>query len=105
MRLRTLDVLWRLGPQRLIQVWYHLPNFFKLFGRLLIDRRVSPWPKLMLVLVLVYVLAPLDLLPDLLVGLGQIDDLVLVFLGLRGFVKLCPPEVVREHVRAIAAGH
>jgi hypothetical protein len=29
---------------------------------------------------------------------------LVIFLGLKGFVRLCPPEAVREHVRAIAAG-
>jgi uncharacterized membrane protein YkvA (DUF1232 family) len=55
-------------------------------------------------LVLLYVFSPLDLLPDFLAVLGQIDDLVVIFLGLRVFIRLCPKEVVREHVQAIAAG-
>lgn len=104
MRFRSLATLLRLGPQRIAQVWHHLPNFLRLFWRLLKDQRVSLWPKLLLIFVLVYVLAPIDLLPDFLPVLGQIDDLVVIFLGLQGFVRLCPREVVREHVQAIAAG-
>jgi uncharacterized membrane protein YkvA (DUF1232 family) len=87
-----------------LRLFYHLPNFLKLFWRLLKDRRVPLWPKLLLVLLLAYVLMPVDLLPDILVGIGQIDDLVVVFLGLQAFVRLCPKEVVRQHVRAIGAG-
>ncbi|MCZ6626014.1 MAG: DUF1232 domain-containing protein [Deltaproteobacteria bacterium] len=68
------------------------------------DYRVPIWPKLLLILVAAYVFAPVDLLPDFLVGLGQIDDLLVIFLGLRAFVRLCPREIVREHVQAIAAG-
>ncbi|MEK6562626.1 MAG: DUF1232 domain-containing protein, partial [Candidatus Binatota bacterium] len=60
--------------------------------------------KLLLVLLLAYVVVPADLLPDILVGLGQVDDLVVLFFGLRAFVRLCPKEIVREHVQAIAAG-
>ena len=104
MRFRSLATLFRFGPQRIAQLWYHLPNFLKLFWRLLKDRRVSLWPKLVLILVLLYVFSPIDLLPDFLVVLGQIDDLVVIFLGLRVFIRLCPKEVVREHVLAIAAG-
>jgi uncharacterized membrane protein YkvA (DUF1232 family) len=104
MRFTSLASLLRFGPQRITQLISHLPNFLKLFWRLLNDRRVPLWPKLFLILVLAYVFAPIDLLPDFVPGLGQIDDLVLIFLGLQGFVRLCPREVVREHVLAIAAG-
>lgn len=96
--------LFRLGPQRLAALLYHLPNFFRLFWRLFSDRRVPVWPKLMLVLVSVYVVVPVDFLPDFLAGLGQIDDLLVIFIGLQAFIRLCPKEIVREHVQAIAAG-
>lgn len=86
------------------QLFYHLPSFLKLFWRLLKDRRVPLPPKLLVILALAYVFTPIDLLPDFLAGLGQIDDLVVIFLGLQAFVRLCPQEVVREHVQAIAAG-
>ena len=59
---------------------------------------------MLLLLVLLYVVMPTDLLPDFLLGLGQVDDLLVVFVGLRLFQRLCPKEVVREHVQAIAAG-
>jgi uncharacterized membrane protein YkvA (DUF1232 family) len=104
MRLSSLTTLFRLGPRRLWQLFYHLPNFLKLFWRLLKDRRVPLWPKLLLLLLLAYIVAPADLLPDLLLGLGQVDDLVVLFLGLQAFVRLCPKEIVSEHVQAIAAG-
>ncbi|MBI2986125.1 MAG: DUF1232 domain-containing protein [Deltaproteobacteria bacterium] len=104
MRMGSLAALWRLGPRRVFQLFYHLPSFLKLFWRLLQDRRVPLGPKLLLVLVLAYIIAPADLLPDLFLGLGQVDDLVVLFLGLQAFVRLCPKEIVREHVQAIAAG-
>jgi len=104
MKFSALTTLWRLGPQRLAKLFYHLPNFLKLFWRLLMDARIPLWSKLPLILLLLYVVSPIDLMPDFLFGLGQIDDLVIVFLGLQLFVRLCPPEVVREHVRAIALG-
>ncbi len=104
MRLGSLATLWRLGPRRLWQLFYHLPSFLKLFWRLLQDRRVPAWPKLLLILLLAYVVVPVDLLPDFLLGLGQVDDLVVLFLGLQAFVRLCPKEIVRGHVQAIATG-
>ena len=103
MRFMSLAALLRFGPQKIRQILYHLPNVLKLFWRLLIDYRVPIWPKLLLIFVVAYVFTPLDLLPDFLAVLGQIDDLLVIFLGLRGFVRLCPREIVREHVQAIAA--
>jgi len=84
--------------------FYHLPKFLKLFWRLLKDHRVSFGAKLLLLLVIAYVIMPADILPDFLPGLGQLDDLLLIFLGMKGFIRLCPKDVVREHVLAIAAG-
>jgi uncharacterized membrane protein YkvA (DUF1232 family) len=104
MRVSSLLALFRLGPHRLLRLISHLPNFLKLFWRLLKDRRVPLWPKLLLTLVLAYVIVPVDLLPDFLAALGQVDDLLVVFLGLQAFVRFCPQQIVREHVQAIAAG-
>ena len=80
----------------------HLPNFARLYWRLFRDRRVPILPKALLVLTLVYVVSPLDLVPDFVPVLGEMDDVVVVLAGLWLFVRLCPPEVVRETVHDIA---
>jgi len=105
MRGMSLYNLLRFGPRRIALFLRHLPNFVKLFWRLVRDPRVPLWPKLLLVFLLAYLLVPTDLLPDFVAGLGQIDDIVVIFLGLKAFLRFCPREVVREHVQAIAAGH
>lgn len=75
----------------------------RLAWRLFKDRRV-PWPiKLIPPAALIYVLAPIDIIPDLGLGLGQLDDLAIVLLSLKLFIELAPPEVVREHLRALGA--
>jgi uncharacterized membrane protein YkvA (DUF1232 family) len=58
----------------------------------------------MLLAVMAYLVIPIDIVPDFLLGPGQIDDLVLLFLGLQAFIRLCPQGVVSEHVQAIAKG-
>ena len=103
MRFAGLGNLLRFGAQRLLLSLVHLPSFLKLFWRLLKDGRVGWTPKFLILMILAYVVMPVDLLPDFLPGLGQLDDLILIFLGLKGFIRLCPREVVREHVQAIAA--
>lgn len=81
------------------------PNFIKLFWRLLTDRRVSTLSKLPLIVGLLYFVIPLDLIPEFpLVGLGYLDDIAVLYLAARLFVKLCPAQVVEEHVRLIDQG-
>ena len=80
----------------------HLPNFARLYWRLFRDRRVPILPKALLVLTLVYVVSPLDLVPDFVPVIGEMDDVVVVLAGLWLFVRLCPLEVVRETVHDIA---
>ena len=85
------------------QVLRHVPSFAKLYWRLFRDRRVSLLPKALLVLLAIYLLSPLDFVPELIPVVGAVDDLVLGAGGLWLFVRLCPPPVVREHVTQIAA--
>jgi hypothetical protein len=55
----------------------------RLTWRMLRDPRVAPYAKVLLpVLALVYLISPIDLIPDMILGLGQVDDLgVIAFLG------------------------
>jgi uncharacterized membrane protein YkvA (DUF1232 family) len=83
----------------------HLPNFIRLYWRLLKDRRVPLLPKVLLVGAIAYALSPLDLLPDITLPLiGVVDDVLLLTLAVRFFIPLCPRTVVEEHVRLIDEG-
>jgi len=86
---------------RTLEVLTHLPNFIRLYWRLFRDRRVPIWPKALLVGALAYVILPFDLIPDVLPVIGEVDDLVIVLAAARWFMRWCPPELVREHARAI----
>jgi uncharacterized membrane protein YkvA (DUF1232 family) len=87
---------------RAVQIVRHLPSFARLYWRLFRDRRVGWLPKALLVLIAVYLVSPLDVLPDLVPLVGAMDDLAVGIGGLWLFVQLCPPAVVREHVQRIA---
>ena len=62
---------------------------------LLLDPRVSMLAKLVPAAALLYVISPIDLIPDWFVGLGQLDDIAIILLGIRLFISMCPPEVVQ----------
>ena len=66
----------------------------RLIWRLLVSRQVPFWTKLIPVATVLYVLSPIDLTPDLLLGLGQLDDAAVFLIGLNLFLELCPRDVV-----------
>lgn len=74
-----------------------LGRYGRLALRLFADRRVPIFVKLVPLLAIVYLLWPIDLIPDLPVPiLGQLDDLAILLIALRFFVELSPEEVVSE---------
>lgn len=78
----------------------------RLAWRLLRDPRVAPRLSVAVpLLTLLYVVSPIDLLPDVLLGLGQIDDLGVIGLAVlmltRVVPRLAPADVLREHRRAL----
>jgi len=77
----------------------------RLVWRLLTDSRVSPWLKAVIPgLALAYLILPTDLIPDWIIGLGQLDDLALLLLAIQLFVELCPKSIVEELSRGVPAG-
>jgi len=71
----------------------------RLVWRLLRDPEVSPWLKMILPATLLYLLFPIDFLPDPVLGLGQLDDIAIILLGVKLFIELCPQDIVRHHLR------
>jgi uncharacterized membrane protein YkvA (DUF1232 family) len=88
----------RSGKPNELLAW--LREFFSQFGlawKLFWDERVPFGTKIVPLLTLFYLIMPIDLVPDAFLGAGQMDDLVLLLVGLRVFISLCPLELVEEH--------
>jgi len=76
----------------------------RLAVRLFREPRV-PWIlKSIPVLTLLYVISPIDLIPDFLPVFGQLDDLTMVLVALQVFVRLCPSSAQTHHQEAVARG-
>ena len=75
----------------------------RLVWRLLKDPRVPLFPKLIPLGVIAYIVSPIDLIPDFVLGLGQLDDLGITLLGIALFIEMCPHAIVDEHRAALDA--
>jgi uncharacterized membrane protein YkvA (DUF1232 family) len=67
-----------------------------LLKRLLRDRRVPRRAKLVLALVIPYLASPIDLIPDFIPVLGQLDDALVVAFAVRYVARAAGREVVAE---------
>jgi uncharacterized membrane protein YkvA (DUF1232 family) len=91
------------GPSRLGLI-ATLFSQVRLAARLVREPRV-PWlVKGIPLLAAVYVASPLDFVPDVLPVLGQMDDLGIMLLALRIFLRACPPAAIDHHSAAIDHG-
>lgn len=73
------------------------PRLVKLMVRLMRDPRVPPRSKAVLVLVAGYLASPIDVIPDMIPGVGQLDDLVIAAFALDYMINQVPVEILKEH--------
>jgi len=85
---KRLTVLWTLVRGDARQLWFALRH------------PASPaWLKWGTAAIVLYLLSPIDLVPDAIPFLGVVDDLVLVPFAIRWLLKRLPPELKRDTVR------
>ncbi|MBL1138153.1 MAG: DUF1232 domain-containing protein [Chloroflexi bacterium] len=77
---------------------------FRLVWLLMQDSRVPLWMKSVVPLSLLYLISPLDFIPDVALGFGQLDDLGVILLGMALFVKLCPQNIVEYYQNQLEYG-
>jgi uncharacterized membrane protein YkvA (DUF1232 family) len=73
-----------------------IPDCLVLVSRLARDGRVSKPRRIALFIALGYLALPIDLVPDFLPGIGQLDDAVVLGLALRVVVRGGGTDLVRE---------
>ena len=77
-------------------IWL-LPNVAKLLARIVRDRRVPVRAKAFAAAVLIYVISPIDIIPDFVIGFGKLDDLILSAVAIQYLIEAAGPEIVAEH--------
>lgn len=84
---------------RLKNLLLFIPNMLMLSGRLLADSRVPLTERALVGGAIIYAIVPIDLIPDMIPFVGQIDDAYLIALSLLRLMERTDPKIVREHWR------
>ncbi len=84
------------------------PGFFRelwqqvrLVYKLLLDPEVPIYLKVLPFAALVYLILPFDFLPDVIPGLGQLDDITILIVGAKMFIDMAPQQVVARHLQGM----
>jgi uncharacterized membrane protein YkvA (DUF1232 family) len=86
-KFKILPQLWRTG---------------RLALRLVRDPRVPLAAKAIFVATVVYLISPIDIIPDWFPFVGQADDVLALLAGLNLFLRACPTWLVEEHEDRLA---
>ena len=73
------------------------PDVVRLVKRLALDRTVSVGVRIWLGALLLYLLSPIDLVPDFIPVIGYADDAIIVALALRFATRRAGPEALERH--------
>ncbi len=73
----------------------------RLTWRLLFDERVPVSAKLIPLGAVLYIISPIDIIPDFLIALGLLDDIGVFLMALRMFQQAAPADIVEEHRRQL----
>jgi uncharacterized membrane protein YkvA (DUF1232 family) len=88
----------RTGAKRTVMYYIkQLPAYLRLLGGLLTDRRVSGMDKLLVAGAIAYIAMPIDLIPDFIPFLGEVDDVFLLVLALQRLVANAGRPVLLAH--------
>tara|TARA_B100000586_G_scaffold73274_2_gene51425 strand:- start:908 stop:1228 length:321 start_codon:yes stop_codon:yes gene_type:complete len=76
---------------------FRLISSIRLIWKLLTDSRVPFWIRIALPLALIYVISPIDILPDFIPVMGRVDDIIAIVAGIMILLKLAPKKVVNQY--------
>ena len=74
-----------------------IPKFLRLLYGLLTDSRVNNIDKLVVAGAIAYILMPIDLIPDFIPFIGEVDDVFLMILAIDRLISHAGKRVVADH--------
>ena len=74
-----------------------LPNFLRLLYGLITDSRVNAVDKLVVAGAIAYILLPVDIIPDFIPFLGEVDDVFLLILALQRLISNAGRSVLHDY--------
>ena len=74
-----------------------IPNFLRLLYGLVTDNRVNSVDKLVVAGAIAYILLPIDIIPDFVPFLGEVDDVFLLILALQRLIANAGRAVVQAY--------
>ena len=88
----------RTGAKRTVMYYVkQFPAYLRLLGGLLTDRRVSALDKLLVAGAIAYIVMPVDIIPDFIPFLGEVDDLYLLVFALQRLISNTGRNVLYAH--------
>lgn len=88
----------RTGMRRtVVSAIRELPHYLRLLWGLARDPRVAVVDKLLVVGAAIYIVSPIDVIPDFIPFFGQVDDLYVLVLALQRMVSRAGRPVLRDH--------
>jgi uncharacterized membrane protein YkvA (DUF1232 family) len=94
----------RAGAKRTVSsVIRQIPMYLRLLGGLLTDKRVPPLDKILVGAAVVYILMPLDFIPDFIPFLGEVDDVFLLVTAIQRLISNAGRRVVMDYWQGTAS--
>lgn len=88
----------RTGAKRTVLYYMkQLPAYLRLLGGLLLDNRVATVDKLLVAGAMAYIVMPIDLIPDFIPFIGEVDDVFILVLALQRLVSNAGRGVLASH--------
>lgn len=88
----------RTGAKRTVMYYIRqLPQYIRLLGGLVTDKRVSVVDKLLVAGAIAYIVMPIDLIPDFIPFFGEIDDLYILVIALQRLISNAGRLVLLDH--------
>ncbi|HTG17463.1 MAG TPA: DUF1232 domain-containing protein [Blastocatellia bacterium] len=90
---------WKAKRAKMRELLLFIPNLLGLLLGLLKDARVSKSDKAILAGIIMYVIVPLDIIPDFIPFIGQVDDAYLLAISILRLLNRADRRVVMDHWR------